>query len=46
MNEVDFIHEILIPCHGIKECRVGHAISEEISIMIEHHEMAQTVAIL
>lgn len=46
MNEVDFIDEILIPCHGIRECRVGHAVSEEIYIMIEHHEMVQTAAIV
>ncbi len=44
MNEVDFIDEIFIPCHGIRECRIGHAVSEEISIMIKHHGMVQTSA--
>lgn len=46
MNEVDFIDEILIPCHGIRECRIGHTVSEEKSIMIHHHEMVQTAAIV
>lgn len=45
MNEVAFIDEILIPCHSIRECRIGHAVSEEISIMIQHHGMGQTAAI-
>lgn len=39
MNEVDFIDEIFIPCHGIRECRIGYAVSvsvsEEISIMVQ-----------
>lgn len=44
MNEVDFIDEILIPCHGIRECRLAHAASEE--VVIEHHELVQTAAIV
>lgn len=46
MNEVDLIDEILIPCHGIRECRIGHAVSEEMSIMIQDHDMVQTSTIV
>lgn len=46
MNEVNFIDEIFIPCHSIRECRMGHAVAEEISIMIKHSGMLQTAAIV
>lgn len=45
MNEVDFIDEILIPCHGVRECRIGRAVSVEISIMIQNHDVVPTSTI-
>lgn len=42
---MDFIDEILIPCHGISGCRIGHALSEEISITIQNHDTLLTFSI-
>lgn len=42
---MDFIDEALIPCHGIRESRIGHALSEKY-IMILNDDMMKTSAIV
>lgn len=42
---MDFIDEILIPCHGISGCRIGHALSEEVSIRMHNHHTLLTFSI-